>query len=141
MPQDDLGGWPHVMCQWITGSLERGNLKKQVTLVLVIRETKKQNDMGDAGSKKRNRTSVDCVEGSSTGPKVKLRDPESILRELKISWMFVESHNNKHFTKFGNVTRCCDVNVCLLWHCWTREDHGGLWIWPLGGNDEKLQSL
>ena len=27
--QDDLGGVPHVMCQWITGSLERGNLKNK----------------------------------------------------------------------------------------------------------------
>ena len=34
------------------------------------------------------------------GSKVKLRDPESILRELKISWMFVESQQQA-FYKFG----------------------------------------
>ena len=69
------------------------------------------------------------------GSKVKLRDPESILRELKISWMFVESQQQA-FYKFGtsqdvvmSTCACCDVDG--------HERHGSLWfIWPLGGNDE-----
>ena len=69
------------------------------------------------------------------GSKVKLRDPESILRELRISWMFVESQQQA-FYKFGmlhdivmSTYACCGITG--------HERHGGLWfIWPLGGNDE-----
>ena len=62
--------------------------------------------------------------------KEKLRHPDSILRELKISWMFVESQQQA-FYKFGMSTcACCGIAG--------HERHGGLcFIWPLGENDDE----
>ena len=69
------------------------------------------------------------------GSKVKLRDPESILRELKISWMFVESQQQA-FYKFG-TSHDAVMSTCACCGSAGHERHGGLWfIWPLGGNDE-----
>ena len=69
------------------------------------------------------------------GSKVKLRDPESILRELKISWMFVESQQQA-FYKFGMLHDIV-MSTCACCGITGHERHGGLWfIWPLGGNDE-----
>ena len=61
--------------------------------------------------------------------KGKLRDPDSILRELKIRWMFGESHKQA-FYKFGmSMCACCGIAG--------HERHGGLcFILPLGENDE-----
>ena len=69
------------------------------------------------------------------GSKVKLRDPESILRELKISCMFVESQQQA-FYKFGMLHDIV-MSTCACCGIAGHERHGGLWfIWPLGGNDE-----
>ena len=65
--------------------------------------------------------------------KVKLRDPESILRELKISWMFVESQQQA-FYKFETSH---DVVMSTCACCVIAGHESGLcFIWPLGGNDE-----
>ena len=67
--------------------------------------------------------------------KVKLRDPESILRELKISWMFVKSQQQA-FYKFGMLHDIV-MSTCACCGIAGHERHGGLWfIWPLGENDE-----
>ena len=69
------------------------------------------------------------------GSKVKLRDPESILRELKISWMFVESQQQA-FYKFG-TSHDVVMSTCACCGIAGHERHSGLWfIWPLGGSDE-----
>ncbi len=69
------------------------------------------------------------------GSKVKLRDPESILRELKISWMFVESQQQA-FYMFGTLHDIV-MSTCACCGIAGHERHGGLWfVWPLGGNDE-----
>ena len=68
------------------------------------------------------------------GSKVKLRDPESILRELRISWMFVESQQQA-FYKFG-TSHDVVMSTCACCGIAGYERHGGLWIWTLGGNVE-----